>query len=173
MFLPLRLHDLGATPSVIALSATASALFEIPIMLFGQRFVEKLGLRGFFAVGCLMYLVAVASWIVVDDPLVLVASRVLTGFGYGSFTVSSVVAVGVLLPEELQAAGRRFGSQLSRPLRVLLRRVDLRPPRVRNSLAIAACGPVLGAILAWRWLPGRNDVALPPSINHVREANAG
>ncbi len=29
VFLPLRLHDLGAAPSVIALSATASALFEI------------------------------------------------------------------------------------------------------------------------------------------------
>ena len=106
VFLPLRLHDLGAAPSVIALSATASALFEIPVMLLGRRFVERLGLRGFFALGCLMYLVAIASWIVVDDPIVLVASRVLTGLGYGSFTVSSVVAVGVLLPEGLQASGQ-------------------------------------------------------------------
>jgi hypothetical protein len=39
VFLPLRLHDLGAAPSVIALSATASALFEIPVMLLGRRFV--------------------------------------------------------------------------------------------------------------------------------------
>jgi MFS family permease len=106
VFLPLRLHDLGAAPSVIALSATASALFEIPVMHLGRRFAERLGLRGFFALGCLMYLVAVASWIVVDDPMVLVASRVLTGLGYGSFTVLSVVAVGVLLPEGLQASGQ-------------------------------------------------------------------
>ena len=39
VFLPLRLHDLGAAPSIIALSATASALFEIPVMLLGRRFV--------------------------------------------------------------------------------------------------------------------------------------
>jgi MFS family permease len=105
-FLPLRLHDLGAAPSTIALSASASALFEIPVMLSGRRLVAGLGLRGFFALGCLMYLLALASWIVVDDPMVLVASRVVTGLGYASFTVSSVVALGAMLPEGLQASGQ-------------------------------------------------------------------
>jgi len=55
VFLPLRLSDLGAPPSLIALSATASALFEIPVMLMGRQLTERLGLRGFFVVGCLIY----------------------------------------------------------------------------------------------------------------------
>jgi MFS family permease len=168
VFLPLRLHDLGAAPSVVALSATASALFEIPVMLLGRRFAERLGLRGFFALGCLMYLVAVASWIVIDDPMVLVASRVLTGLGYGSFTVSSVVAVGVLLPEELQASGQALRHSAISAVAVVgyfcggLIYGVLGPAAF---FAIAACGPALGAILAWRWLPARNDAALPPSIS--------
>ena len=52
VFLPLRLHDLGAAPSLIALSTTASALFESHVMLLGRRFVERLRLRGFFALDC-------------------------------------------------------------------------------------------------------------------------
>ena len=79
VFLPLRLHDLRTPPSLIALSATASSLFEIPVMLMGRQLAERLGLRGFFVVGCLMYLAAIGSWIVFDHPMVLVASRVLTG----------------------------------------------------------------------------------------------
>ena len=175
VFLPLRLHDLGAPPSVIALSATASALFEIPVMLLGRRSVERLGLRGFFALGCLMYFVAVASWIVVDDPMVLVASRVLTGLGYGSFTVSSVVAVGVLLPEELQASGQALRQSAISAVAVVGYFCGGFIYGLLGSaafFAIAACGPVFGGILAWRWLPARNDPALGPSISKVREANA-
>ena len=171
VFLPLRLHDLGAVPSVIALSATASALFEIPVMLLGRRLVERLGLRGVFALGCLMYLVAAASWIVADDPMVLVASRVLTGLGYGAFTVSSVVAVGVLLPEGLQASGQALRQSAISAVAVVgyfCGGLIYGLLGFAAFFAIAACGPVLGAILAWRWLPGRNDAALPP----VPEANA-
>ncbi len=147
---------------VIALSATASAVFEIPVMLFGRRFIEKLGLRGFFVVGCVMYLAAVVSWIVSDDPMVLVASRVLTGFGFGSFMVSSVVALGVLLPEELQASGQALRTSAVFAVAVVGYFCGGFIYGLLGSatfFAIAACGPVLGAILAWRWLPASNEAA--------------
>ena len=175
VFLPLRLHDLGATPSIIALSATASALFEIPAMLLGRRLIEWLGLRGFFVLGCLMYLMAIASWIVANDPIVLVVSRVLTGVGYGSFTVSSVVAVGILLPEELQASGQALRQSAISAVAVVGFFCGGLIYGLIGSAAffgMAACGPVLGAILAWRWLPARNHSALPSSISSVRRANA-
>ena len=141
-------------------------------MLLGRRLVERLGLRGFFVVGCLMYLVAVGSWIVFDDPMVLVASRVLTGLGFGAFTVSSVVALGILLPEELQASGQAFGHRPSSPS------PSLGTCSVGSSTVFWALrrsfhrslGPVLGAILAWRWLPGRRDPSIPPSVTDVQEA---
>jgi MFS transporter, PPP family, 3-phenylpropionic acid transporter len=156
VFLPLRLHDLGAAPSIIALSATASALFEIPVMLLGRRFLERFGLRSFFVLGCMMYLVAVASWTVVDDPMVLVASRVLTGLGYGSFTVSSVVALGVLLPEGQHASGQALRQSAISAVALV---AYLCGGFIYGLLGfaafftIAACGPLLGAIVAWRWLP--------------------
>ena len=173
VFLPLRMHDLGTPPSLIALSATASAIFEVPVMLLGRRFVERLGLRGFFALGCGMYLVAAVLWIVADDPMVLVASRVLTGFGFGSFTVASVVALGVLLPEELQASGQALRTSAVFAVAAVANFCGGFIYGLLGSatfFAIAACGPVLGAILAWRWLPARNESGLPPSVSEIGEA---
>jgi PPP family 3-phenylpropionic acid transporter len=157
-FLPLRLHDLGATPSIIASSAVVSALFEIPIMLAGRRMVASVGLRGFFVIGCLMYLVATASWIVVDDPVLLVASRAVTGLGYGSFTVASVVALGVMLPSGLQASGQALRQSAISAVAVI---AFLFGGLVYNLLgsaaffALATGGPALGALLGWRFLPRR------------------
>ena len=173
VFLPLRMHDLGTPPSLIALSATASALFEIPVMLMGRQLAERLGLRGFFVVGCVMYLAAIGSWIVFDDPMVLVASRVLTGFGFGSFTVSSVVALGILLPEELQASAQALRTSAIFAVAVVGYLFGGFVYGLLGSAAffsIAALGPVLGAILAWRWLPGRRDPSIPPSVSAVQEA---
>jgi MFS family permease len=160
-FLPLRLHDLGAAPSTIAMSATISALFEIPAMLSGRRLVARLGLRGFFALGCLMYLLALASWIVVDNPVVLVASRALTGLGYGSFTVASVVALGAILPEELQASGQAMRQSAISAVAVvgfLAGGLIYGLLGSATFFAIAACGPILGALVGWRWLPARGRV---------------
>jgi PPP family 3-phenylpropionic acid transporter len=173
VFLPLRLHDLGTPPSVIALSATASAVFEIPVMLMGRPLVERLGLRGFFAVGCAMYLAAAGLWIVVDDPMALVASRILTGLGFGSFTVSSVVALGVLLPEELQASAQALRTSAISAVAVV---GYFGGGFIYGFLgsaaffAIAACGPVLGAALAWRSLPGKKEAVLAPSTAGVHKA---
>ena len=157
-FLPLRLHDLGATPSIIASSAVVSALFEIPIMLAGRRMVASVGLRGFFVIGCLMYLIATASWIAVDDPVLLVASRAVTGLGYGSFTVASVVALGVMLPSGLQASGQALRQSAISAVAVM---AFLFGGLVYNLLgsaaffALATSGPALGALLGWRFLPRR------------------
>jgi PPP family 3-phenylpropionic acid transporter len=163
VFLPLRLHDLNTPPSLIALSATASALFEIPVMLMGKPLADRLGLRGLFVLGCVMYLAAIGSWIAFDDPVVLVVSRVLTGFGFGSFTVSSVVALGVLLPEELQASAQALRTSAIFAVAVVGYLFGGFVYGLLGSAAffsIAASGPVVGALLAWRWLPKRHDAAI-------------
>jgi PPP family 3-phenylpropionic acid transporter len=173
-FLPLRLADLGAPPSTIALSATASALFEIPVMLSGRRLVERLGLRGLFAMGCLMYLVALVCWIAVDDTRVLVASRIVTGLGYGAFTVSSVVALGVMLPAGLQSSAQALRQSAISAVAVLGYLCGGLVYGHFGSVtffAIAACGPVLGAIFAWRWLPDRTSAAVRPSISDPAQRN--
>ena len=105
-FLPLRIADLGGAPSIIALSATVSALFEIPAMLVAARVAGHVGLRGLFVAGCGLYVLAYIAWIVLADPALIVVTRPLTGLAYGSLTVTSVLTVGALLPEGLQASGQ-------------------------------------------------------------------
>jgi MFS transporter, PPP family, 3-phenylpropionic acid transporter len=157
-FLPLRMYQLGAAPSIIALSATVSALFEIPIMLLGHRLVGALGLRGLFGLGCLMYVLAAAAWMTVDDPVQLMATRAVSGLGYGAFTVSSVVAVSRILPAEYQASGQALRQSAISAGAVL---GSVGGGLVYGRLgaatffAMAACLPTVGATLAMRWLPAR------------------
>ena len=106
--------------------------------------------------------------------MVLVASRVLTGFGFGSFTVSSVVALEILRAGG--TAGKRAGGSGHRPSSPSPSSGTCSVGSVYGLLgseaffSIAALGPVLGAILAWRWLPGRRDPSIPPSVTDVQEA---
>jgi PPP family 3-phenylpropionic acid transporter len=158
-FLPLRMHQLGAAPSLIALSTTVSALFEVPIMLFGHRLVAALGLRGLFGLGCMMYVLAAAACVTVDDPTQLMATRAVSGLGYGAFTVSSVVAVSRILPAKYQASGQTFRQSAISAGAVL---GSLGGGLVYGRLgpatffAVAACLPAFGATLALRWLPARD-----------------
>jgi MFS transporter, PPP family, 3-phenylpropionic acid transporter len=157
-FLPLRMHQLGAAPSVIALSATVSAVFEIPMMLFGQRLVAALGLRGLFGLGCLIYVVAAVAWVIVEDPTQLMATRAVSGLGYGAFTVSSVVAVSRLFPAGYQASGQALRqSAISAGAIVGSLGGGLIYGRLGAAtfFAMAACLPTFGATLALRWLPSR------------------
>ena len=170
-FLPLRLHDLGAAPSIIAASAVVSAVFEIPIMFAGRRIVARIGLRGFFVIGCLMYLAATALWVVVDDPSLLVASRAITGLGYGSFTVASVVALGVMLPGDLQASGQALRQSAISAVAVmafLLGGLAYNLLGAAAFFALATGGPALGAVLGWQFLPRR--VAATDSGTGYRDA---
>jgi PPP family 3-phenylpropionic acid transporter len=158
-FLPLRMHQLGAAPSVIALSATVSACFEIPMMLLGQRLAAALGLRGLFGLGCVMYVLAAAAWVTVDDPMQLMATRAVSGLGYGAFTVSSVVAVSRILPAEYQASGqalRQSAISAGAVLGFLGGGLVYGRLGAATFFAMAACLPAFGATLALRWLPARD-----------------
>ena len=162
-FLPLRLHDLGASPAIIAASATASALAEVPVMLVGERLAHTLGLRGFFALGCLMYVLAMVSWIIISDPIALVVTRAATGFGYASLMVSSVLAVGALLPSDLQASGQTLRLAAVSCVAVLAYLgggVLYQKAGYAALFGVAAFGPILGICLAWLWLPIRRDGTL-------------
>ena len=122
-----------------------------------------------------MYLVALASWIVTDDVRVLVASRVVTGLGYGSFTVSSVVALGVMLPEGLQAGGQALRQSAISAVAVLGYLCGGLIYGLLGSatfFTLAACGPMLGAILALRWLPSRSQATVPSSISDLAAGSA-
>ena len=163
-FLPLRLMGLGSPPSVIALSSTVSAVFEVPAMFAASRLVPRLGLRGLFAAGCLLYAVAFVAWIVLADPLLIVASRVLTGFGYGALTVGIVLTVGAMLPARLQASGQALYGMSASGIASIVSNLGggflFGAYGHAPVFAIAAVAALAAVFVAWRYFPARGEVRL-------------
>ncbi len=161
-FLPLRLLEVGGSPSVIAASSALSALFEVPAMFVAARFAGRVGLRGLFGVGCARYAIAFVSWVVLADPGLIVASRVLTGLGYGDLTVAAVLTVGALLPDRLQASGQALYAMSGSGVAAIVANFGgglLFGAFGHGSVfAAAAVASVLAAVVAWAFVPSRGQV---------------
>ena len=105
-FLPLRLVALGGSPGDIALMSGLSAAAEIPAMLLAATVATRIGLRGMFVGASLLYGACIVSWTVIDTPVLLIATRALTGVAFAGFIVSIVLTIATLLPATLQATGQ-------------------------------------------------------------------
>lgn len=105
-YLPLRILELGGGPSDVALLAGVSAFAEIPAMLVVGSIAARIGIRGLVAGSMFLYVACFASWIVLDSPLLIIATRVVTGFAFAGLWVGSVLTMSVLLPPRLQATGQ-------------------------------------------------------------------
>jgi PPP family 3-phenylpropionic acid transporter len=105
-YLPLRLLELGGGPSDVALLAGVSAFAEIPAMLVVGGIAARIGIRGLVAGSIFLYAACFASWIVLESPILIVATRVATGFAFAGLWVGSVLTMAVLLPPRLQATGQ-------------------------------------------------------------------
>jgi MFS transporter, PPP family, 3-phenylpropionic acid transporter len=105
-YLPLRIVELGGGPSDVALSAAVSAFAEIPAMLLTGVIAARIGIRGLVAGSCLIYAVCFLSWTVLEDPMLIVATRVVTGFAFAGLWVGSVLTMAVLLRPRLQGTGQ-------------------------------------------------------------------
>ena len=161
-FLPLRLVELGGAPSVIALSASVSAIFEIPAMLVAARLVSRLGLRGLFVLACGLYALAFVSWAILVDPNLIVASRVLTGLAYGSLTVTIVLTVGALLPDQLQGSGQALYGMSAMGIASMI--ANLGGGILFGAYGhvpvflLSAVTSVVASFVAWRYVPARGEV---------------
>jgi MFS transporter, PPP family, 3-phenylpropionic acid transporter len=105
-YLPLRLGQLGSPPSDVALSAGVSGLTEIPAMLVAALVARRIGLRGMFVGSALIYGAATSSWIVLDSPALIIATRAITGVAFAWVLVCVVLTIARLLPPELQGTGQ-------------------------------------------------------------------
>jgi PPP family 3-phenylpropionic acid transporter len=105
-FLPLRIESLGGGASEVALAAGLSAAAEIPAMLVMGALAARVGLRTVFVASALLYAACMASWAVIDVPLLIVATRILTGLAFSGVLVGIVLTIATLLPSDLQATGQ-------------------------------------------------------------------
>ena len=105
-FLGLRIEALGGSPSDVALASGSSAAVEIPAMLSGMWVARRIGLRGLFIGSALIYSAALTSWIVLDQPALIILTRAATGIAFAGVVVGVVLTIARLLPAELQATGQ-------------------------------------------------------------------
>ncbi len=105
-FLPLRIVALGGSPSDVALSASVSAFAEIPAMLLTGAVAARVGLRGLVAGSAHLDAACFGAWMVLDSPVLIVATRLVSGFAFAGIWVGAVLTMAVLLPPRLQATGQ-------------------------------------------------------------------
>ena len=105
-FLPLRIVALGGSPSDVALSASVSAFAEIPAMLLTAAIAARVGLRGLMFGSALLYAACFVAWGLIDSPMLIIATRLVSGFAFAGVWVGSVLTMAVLLPARLQATGQ-------------------------------------------------------------------
>jgi MFS transporter, PPP family, 3-phenylpropionic acid transporter len=174
-FLALRIEGAGGGPLLVGLGAALGGVAEVVVMRGSSRLSERIGLRGVFAAGCLVYGTGFLLWGVVNNALAISLLTVLEGTGFGLLFTSGVVIVGRLLPSSLYATGQSIANTVAFGIGPIIGGTlggwiyqDVGPLALyAGSSALA----VTAAVIAWRTLsapaftrPQRIEtpVAIPP-----------
>jgi MFS family permease len=170
-FLNLRLVALGGSPSDIALAGGASALTEVPGMIFAARLARRIGLRGLFVASGVVYSACILSWAVIDQPNLIIATRAASGPAFAGLWVACVLTMNVLLPQGLQATGQGLYQTTAFGISAMIANAvggivyeDLGSPTLFAGAAIIAA---VSAVLGWRLLPHGGDLRSAPDLGDL------
>lgn len=158
-FLPVRLHELGASPHDVALSSGVAAIAEIPAFILMGILARRLGVRPVFALSALLYVGIFVSWAFLADPLLIVATRVATGFSFAGVCMAAVLTVAALMPDRLQATGQALYQTIAFGVAAIIANVS--GGIVYGQLGhgtlfgVAAVLAVAAALVGWLVLPRR------------------
>ena len=106
LFVAVQIVQLGGQPSDVALSLGLAALMEVPGLVTAGWLARRIGLRWLFILSTVPFAVCIASWGVLPSPMAIIATRLVTGYFFGTLTAARVLAVPRLLPASLQATGQ-------------------------------------------------------------------
>ncbi|HSO30130.1 MAG TPA: MFS transporter, partial [Candidatus Sulfomarinibacteraceae bacterium] len=158
-FLALRIIGLGGQASDVALSAGISAVAEIPAMLLIPRILARIGVRALLVAGIVLYGLVMASWAVLGDPGLIIATRAVSGVAYAAIAIAAVLTIAALLPPELQGTGQGLYQTVGFGLAAIV-------ANALGGLVYGAGGALplflgcavlagLGAVVTWRTIPAR------------------
>jgi MFS family permease len=105
-FIALRLLQLGARPSDLALASGLGAFAEIPAMALIPRIVGRSGVRAVLAGGIILHGLVMISWAFLADPGLIILTRIPDGFAFAGIVIGAVMTIAALLPPELQGTGQ-------------------------------------------------------------------
>ena len=106
LFVGIRIVELGGQPSDVGLSFGVSSLFEIPGLLLVAWLSQRIGLRWLLLLASAAFGGAILTWAVLPSPDAIIATRVITGVGFGALTGGLVLVIAQLLPTDLQSTGQ-------------------------------------------------------------------
>ncbi len=167
-FLPLRLVELGGQPSDVALSAAVSAFGEIPGMLLVAALAARIGIRGMFSVCAVAYAACFAGWIVIDVPILIIATRLVTGLAFAGMWAGSVLTMSILLPPRLQGTGQGLYQVTAFGVAAVV--ANVLGGAVYGSLGSgvlfggALVLTLIGAAAVLAWLPRRGEISMGEPI---------
>lgn len=160
-FLALRLLELGAPPSDLALAAGVKALAEIPAFLVLPRIVALIGIRVLLVSGMVLYAFVMVLWAFIDHPTLIIASQVLNGVAYAAIIIAAVVSIAALLPADLQGTGQGLYQTVGFGVAAICAN-SIGGLIYGSSGAVAlflvcAILALLGAVVIWRTIPSQDQ----------------
>lgn len=111
-FMPIRLVEVGGTPSDVALASGLDAIAEVLGLLTVGAVARRLGLRGLYLAAMVLMAACFLALSTATSPGPIIAIRTVMGFGFAGAIVAGVLIIGVLLPPGLQATGQALGGVL-------------------------------------------------------------
>lgn len=119
-FYPIYFTSLGADSSMIGLMMFASAISEVPMLIFIRRIVDRLGVNK-----TLLFagLVTTLRWFLLSflrHPALIIATNLLHGVGYTCFSYCIITYIARTVPKDMRATSQTLnaviGSVVSRVL---------------------------------------------------------
>lgn len=165
-YLPLRIEELGGSPSDVALASGLESFAEIPGFIAAGWLARRIGLRLLFLGSAL--LMAACGWTLalLTDPTLMIGVRLLTGVAYAGMTVATVLALAVLLPASLQATAQNLNAMTGGVAGIvtgLLGGLLLEIAGTSALFIVTSTGTAVAGLLALRVLPRAGPSAGPPA----------
>lgn len=157
-FLPLRMEELGSSPSQVALAFGLEAISEVPAFVLAGWLSRRIDLRHLFVGSALLMAITTALLVVVVTPEQVVATRLVAGLPYAGLLVASVGANSLSLPAVLQATGLAATSMVAGALSIVANVIGGILYELGGAeLAFTAIAllTLLGAGIGWYVLPRR------------------
>jgi PPP family 3-phenylpropionic acid transporter len=173
-FLSLRLVELGAGAPEVAVSSAVAAGAEIGAMIIAGRIIGRTGIRLLFVVSALLSAVAFAAWAVLASPEAIIATRIVSGFGYSGLWIASVMTIQLLLPPRLQGSGQGLIAMTTAGLAAFVANVIggiIYASLGHGALfGVGAAFAVVGAALGWLWMPPRGAKRFAEPVSALGDA---
>ncbi len=122
---------------------------------------RRFGLRAVFTTSALLYGACFASWTVIEVPLVIVATRMVTGLAFSGVIIGVVMTIARFLPADLQATGQAlFQTSAFGVAAIIANIVGGILYQVYGHVAVFGMGAILAVVAAaigWIAFPARTS----------------